>query len=212
MDSPTTPKPNVQQFELEDLTPPKTWHPKTRSAGLGWMERTGVRYLYMYFDIREYVLEEMTATAQEIDFLVLRRLVPRPLTYPSMEELKTTPPDGFRRISIRYLMTDIPDMHENNKEDIMPALRRIRIHLKRLSNVEGPFRPFKLWDPDFLKQLVVLKLDFYPDFHPSQPEASPEREYDSVNTSQNTISRISQTASFDLSDCSSFQEPPYEPY
>ena len=81
MDSPTTPRatftfavPEVKQF----------WHPLAKSAGLGWMKRTDVVYLDMFFDIREYVLEDMSEMAQEIDFLILRRLIPRPLSYPGL--------------------------------------------------------------------------------------------------------------------------------
>ncbi|KAI9039851.1 uncharacterized protein KD926_009070 [Aspergillus affinis] len=206
MDSPTTPKPKIGQAAQAGYR--EIWHPKTRSAGLGWMERPEVRYLYMYFDIRDFVLQSMSATAEEVTFLVLRRLVPeragevdRKLSYPSMKELNSPPPEGFQRISMRYLMTDIPQELETSREDIIPALRRIREHLKKLKKVPGPFRPFELMDPDLFRQTVWLKFDFLS----PQRESSPNLEPDAADSLTNSYSDLSEVPNFELSDCSSFQ-------
>lgn len=201
MNSPTTPRatftfavPEVKQF----------WHPLAKSAGLGWMKRTDVVYLDMFFDIREYVLQDMSEMAQEIDFLILRRLIPRPLSYPAMEKMNDPPPDGFRRISMRYNMTDNPKPLENSMEDIMPALRKIRDHLKKLSSFEGPFRPFELRDPDLFRQFTLLKFDFYPALPESCPSPDPEQSF--LTASQSTITPGLDASIPDLSDCSSFVE------
>ncbi|KAH8435195.1 uncharacterized protein LDX57_012824 [Aspergillus melleus] len=165
-------------------------------------------FLYMYFDISDFVLQDMSATAKEVRYHVLRRLVPqqvknvkRHLSFPSIEEFNEPPPDGFQRISMRYLMTDIGTELQTSREDIIPALRRINGHLEKLvENVQGPFRPFELMDPDLFRQSVLLKFDFYP----PRPEPSSQLEYEPDEWLASSCSDLSELAAFELSDCSSF--------